>query len=179
MRVLTLPNIVTCVRILLIPLFVTSLVYRRYGYALAVFLIAGVSDMLDGFLARLTNQKTELGAFLDPLADKFLLVTSFVLFAAYNWIPKWLAIVVISRDLIVVLGWVVLYLLYNISQVKPTVTGKSAIALQLVLITYVLVSVNTDVVSPPDTWMMVLVAAFTVCSGFQYLYRGLRQAGEK
>lgn len=179
MRVLTIPNIVTCVRILLIPLFVTSLMYRHYGYALALFLVAGLSDMLDGFLARVTNQKTELGAFLDPLADKFLLITSFIFFAIYDWIPAWLAIVVISRDLVVVLGWVVLYLLYNISQVRPTAMGKAAIALQLILITYVLVSVNTDMISPPGTWIMVSVAALTVYSGFQYLYRGLRQAGEK
>src|SRR5512135_2817567 len=110
MHVLNVPNSLTMLRIVIIPIFVTAMIYSRYRYALYLFIAAGLTDLLDGLLARLTNQKTPLGTFLDPLADKFLLVTSFILFAIYGWIPKWLAIAVISRDLIVVIGWLLLYM---------------------------------------------------------------------
>ena len=120
---ISLPNMITFMRIILIPVFVTALVYRRYEYALALFVTASLTDMLDGLLARLTDQKTKLGAFLDPLADKVLLLTSFILFSVYGWIPKWLTITVISRDLIVTLGWLLLYLTSHISRVEPTFTG--------------------------------------------------------
>lgn len=179
MRVVSIPNIVTFIRILIIPGFVTALVYRRYEYALALFIAAAVTDTLDGLLARLTDQKTELGAFLDPLADKFLLVTSFILFSVYGWIPTWLCITVISRDLIVMLGWLLLYLVYNITKVEPTIIGKAAIALQLLLIAYTLVAVNYEGMPLPGVAVSWLVALPTIFSGFQYVYRGLKSAGEK
>ena len=97
MKVLSIPNIITLIRIVIIPVFVTALVYKRYNYALALFIVASISDALDGLLARATNQKTQFGAFLDPLADKFLLTVSFILFSVYGWIPSWLTITVISR----------------------------------------------------------------------------------
>lgn len=179
MRVLTLPNAITSIRILLIPAFVTALVYRRHDYALGLFVVAGLSDGLDGLLARLTNQKTRLGAFLDPLADKFLLVTSFILFAVYGLVPVWLAIVVISRDLIVVTGWTLLYLLHGITRIQPSFIGKSAITLQLVLIAYTLIWINFTRLPAPGTWMYGAVAAFTIASGLQYVLQGLRQSNEK
>jgi len=173
---ISLPNMITFMRIILIPVFVTALVYRRYEYALALFVTASLTDMLDGLLARLTDQKTKLGAFLDPLADKVLLLTSFILFSVYGWIPKWLTITVISRDLIVTLGWLLLYLTSHISRVEPTFTGKAAIASQLVLIAYVLLAINLP--SLPDEapdFAMWIVAGLTIASGSQYVYRGLTQ----
>ena len=80
MGVLNLPNTITIARIVIIPLFITAVIYKRYDYALYLFVIAALTDALDGLIARLTNQKTVFGTFLDPLADKFLLVTSFILF---------------------------------------------------------------------------------------------------
>lgn len=179
MRVVTAPNIITFIRIILIPVFVTALVYRKYEYALLLFIAAAVTDALDGLLARITNQKTELGAFLDPLADKFLLVTSFILFSVYGWIPTWLSITVISRDLIVTLGWVILYLLSRMTRVEPSVVGKAAIASQLVLIAYTLLAVNYPSVPLPGRGMAWIVALLTIFSGIQYIYRGLKDAGEK
>ncbi|HEX8949869.1 MAG TPA: CDP-alcohol phosphatidyltransferase family protein, partial [Dissulfurispiraceae bacterium] len=119
------------------------------------------------------------GAFLDPLADKFLLVTSFILFSVYDWIPKWLTIAVISRDLIVILGWILLYLVYHITKVEPSLIGKAAIASQLVLIAYTLLSINLSGMPLPRNWMLWSVAVLTAASGLQYIYRGLRHAGEK
>ncbi len=176
MKVLTLPNLFTMTRIILIPVFVTALIYKRYNYALALFVFAGITDALDGLLARVTNQKTQLGAFLDPLADKFLLVTSFVLFSVYGWIPKWVTITVISRDLIVTLGWLLLYLIYRITNVRPSIIGKSANVAQLLVIAYVLLSINIYDIPAARIWMFFVVALLTISSGLQYIYRGLRQA---
>lgn len=179
MRVLNVPNIITFIRIVIIPVFVTALAYKKYNYALLLFIIASITDTFDGLLARLTNQKTRLGAFLDPLADKFLLVTSFILFTVYGWIPKWLTITVISRDLIVILGWLLLYLVYHVTKVEPSLIGKAAIASQLLLIAYTLLSINFAAVQLPGGWMLWTVAVLTIVSGFQYIYRGLRHAGER
>ena len=178
MKVLSIPNSITFIRIVIIPVFVTALVYGRVDYALYLFIVASISDMLDGLLARITDQQTRLGAFLDPLADKFLLMTSFILFSVYGWIPLWMTITVISRDLIVTLGWLLLYLLYDISKVEPSLIGKAAIAGQLVLIAYTLFS-RTFHFPPPEGWMLIVVTLLTMLSGLQYIYRGLRQTSEK
>jgi len=173
---ISLPNMITLLRIILIPVFVTALIYRRYDYALGLFVVASTTDMLDGLLARITDQKTELGAFLDPLADKALLLTSFILFSVYGWVPKWLTITVISRDLIVTLGWFLLYLTSNITRVAPTIIGKAAIASQLLLIAYILVAINVPSLPDEAPWAaMLIVATLTIVSGLQYVYRGLTQ----
>ncbi len=176
MRVLNIPNTLTITRILIIPVFVASILYDRYRHALYLFAAAALTDALDGLLARLANQKTPLGRFLDPLADKFLLVTSFVLFAVYGWIPKWLTITVISRDLIVVTGWLLLYMITHSAKVEPILLGKAAIALQLLTITYVLVHINFSEVPPLPSSVCLLIAAVTALSGLQYIYKGFRIA---
>lgn len=177
-KVLNIPNIITFIRIVIIPVFVTTMIYRRYDYALFLFIAAAVSDTLDGLLARVTKQKTKIGAFLDPLADKLLLVTSFILFSVYDWIPLWLTIAVISRDMIVILGWILLYLTSHITKIEPSLIGKAAIASQLILIAYTLLSINLNI-PPSYGWMLWIVATLTVVSGLQYIYRGLKQANER
>lgn len=162
---------------MLIPLFVTSVIYRRYDYALFLFAVAALTDTFDGFIARVRNQKTALGTFLDPLADKFLLVTSFILFSIYGLVPKWLTIVIISRDLIVVTGWLVIYIVTHTSKIDTTPAGKAAIALQLVLIGYVLVTLNMPSIPDIRAYLIALVSFFTILSGLHYIYRGLRQSG--
>lgn len=179
MSILTIPNVITFIRIILLPVFVTALIYERFHYALILFAVAALSDLLDGLLARLTDQKSALGAFLDPLADKTLLVTSFVLFAVYQWIPLWLTIAVISRDLIVVVGWFLLYMVYGITKVEPSLTGKAAIAAQLLLIAYTLLSITTESLPLPAGWMLWTVAALTIVSGLHYIVRGLKHAADK
>lgn len=163
-------------RIVIIPVFITSIVYNRYRYALYLFAFAAVTDVLDGLLARLTDQKTPLGTFLDPLADKFLLVTAFIVFAVYGWIPKWLAIAVISRDLIVVIGWFLLFMLTDNSRVEPAIMGKAAIALQVLTLAYVLLSVNFSALPPAPNSFFALTASVTCLSGLQYIFRGFKSA---
>jgi cardiolipin synthase (CMP-forming) len=168
------PNMITLVRIILIPIFVIALVYQSYEYALVLFVIAALSDMLDGMIARLTNQKTKLGAFLDPLADKALLLTSFIILSVYGWISPWLAICVISRDIFVVMGWLLLALISRDAKVGAIMSGKIAIASQLILISYVLLAVNLpELPDHAPEFAEWIVAALTVFSGLQYIYRVL------
>lgn len=175
MTILNIPNVLTFARIVIIPFFAASLLYKEYYYALILFIIAALTDLLDGFLARLTNQKTRLGAFLDPLADKFLLLTSFILFAVYGWLPNWITIIVLSRDFIVVVGWYMLVVLINERKVEPSIFGKLANALQAILIAYILLSINFEIGTPMVKDSLLLLAAlFTVLSGIQYVYRGYR-----
>lgn len=174
MGVLNLPNTLTITRIVIIPIFITAVIYKRYDYALYLFVIAALTDTLDGLIARLTNQKTVLGTFLDPLADKFLLVTSFILFSINGWLPKWLTITVISRDIIVIIGWVLIYLITHTSNVEPTITGKAAIAMQLILLCYVLLEINIASLPEINRVLIWATAALTIISGLHYIYRGLK-----
>jgi cardiolipin synthase len=171
--VLNIPNTFTIIRIVIIPAFVTSVVYKRYDYALYLFVTAALTDIFDGLFARLKNQRTALGTFLDPLADKFLLVTSFVIFSIYGWIPKWLTITVISRDIIVVTGWFLLYLVTGKSRVEPSVFGKATIWLQSMLIAYVLIEINLPGLPDLPPLFSVLTAGITILSGLHYIHRGL------
>lgn len=176
MRLLNLPNTLTVARIVIIPVFITAVIYQKHRYALALFVVAALTDLLDGFIARVTNQKTALGQFLDPLADKFLLVSCFILFSIQGWVPLWLTITVISRDLIVVIGWVLLYVLTHTVTIEPVLLGKAAIALQLITLTLVLLSINLPSLIPPLDLLFAVTAAVTGISGIQYIYKGLRLA---
>ncbi|HSB52177.1 MAG TPA: CDP-alcohol phosphatidyltransferase family protein [Dissulfurispiraceae bacterium] len=179
MTVLTIPNVVTFVRIVLIPVFVAAVMYQAYLYALPLFAAAGVSDALDGLLARLTGQKSPLGAFLDPLADKFLLSTSFILFSVYGFMPKWLTITVISRDIIITLGWLALYLIHDVTRVAPSILGKMANASQMILVAYILLDINFDALREPGLWAMWTVATLTIVSGLQYMYQAVMRADQE
>lgn len=166
----------TVARIVIIPVFITAVLYQKQRQALALFVIAALTDLLDGYIARVTNQKTALGQFLDPLADKFLLVSSFILFSVQGWIPLWLTITVISRDLIVVIGWFLLYLLTHKVTIEPVLLGKAAISLQLITLTLILLSINLSSIIPYQEILFIVTAAITGISGIQYIYKGLRLA---
>jgi cardiolipin synthase len=174
MEVLNIPNTFTITRIVIIPVFITAIIYKRYDYALYLFVIAAITDILDGLFARIKNQKTALGTFLDPVADKFLIVTSFVILATYGWIPKWLAITVISRDVIVVTGWFLLYLVTGTSRVEPSILGKATIWIKSIFIAYVLIEMNFLSISVIHNILRWVTAGVTITSGLHYIYRGLK-----
>lgn len=172
--VLNLPNSITFLRIGAIPIFLILLTDQQYTAALLVFLLAGATDSLDGALARLTNSRTALGAYIDPLADKLLLVSSFVILAFLGFIPRWLAILVISRDVIILLGFVVLFLVTGHSiAVRPSFIGKVSTFFQLLTVTLTLVSLHNPAWRFPLLWYSVLALSggATVFSGIQYLSR--------
>jgi cardiolipin synthase len=171
-----LPNILTLTRILLLPFFVAAFMYSRYGYALVIFIVGGITDILDGLAARLTNQTTALGRVLDPIADKFTLVTSFVLMSIYGIIPAWITIVVISRDLIIITGCLILYLLNHNPKIEPTIFGKASNALQFILIGFALIIINIKdgfIIPLP---LYALTAFCCIVSGLQYILKGMKLA---
>ncbi|MBI5049647.1 MAG: CDP-alcohol phosphatidyltransferase family protein [Nitrospirae bacterium] len=169
-----LPNILTLTRILLLPFLAAALIYDYYEYAFILFLSAGITDVLDGLLARATKQVTVFGSILDPVADKFLLITSFILMSVQGWIPKWLTITVISRDLIVVTGWLILYFVTHTVKVEPSIFGKAANLCQFFLIGIVLLLININDKTPVPTISLIAVALLTAISGIHYIYRGLK-----
>ncbi|MEW5983326.1 MAG: CDP-alcohol phosphatidyltransferase family protein [Acidobacteriota bacterium] len=131
MSTLTVANQLTLLRMLLIPAFVILVIYGQAGWALLVFVAAGVTDGLDGLIARMTNQRTTVGVWLDPMADKLLLVTTFVVLSLpdvglANRIPAWLTILVISRDVVIVMTVAVVSLAVGPRTFKPSMLGKIA-----------------------------------------------------
>ncbi|MBX3278229.1 MAG: CDP-alcohol phosphatidyltransferase family protein [Acidobacteria bacterium] len=140
---LTVANILTILRLILIPVFVTAVYYQRFGWALGAFLTAAITDGLDGLAARNFNQKTQLGAILDPMADKLLLVTAFIIlslprFTLTEPLPFWLAATVISRDAFIVLAALVINIATGFSRFRPSGPGKINTIVQIVLIVVVL-----------------------------------------
>jgi cardiolipin synthase len=179
------PNLITLLRIGAIPLFLILLTAGKYTEALLVFVLAGVTDSLDGALARLTNSRTTLGAYIDPLADKLLLVSSFLFLAVAGFIPRWLTIVIISRDVLILVGFAVLFVMTGHAMtVKPTLVGKACTFFQLLTVTLTLVSLHNPSWTFPLLWRVtiILTGGATVVSGWQYLSRGLlwlSQQGDK
>ncbi|MCI0370319.1 MAG: CDP-alcohol phosphatidyltransferase family protein [candidate division NC10 bacterium] len=172
---MNLPNGLTLVRVLLTPAIVIQLLYDYTGAALLTFLLAGLTDALDGFLARSRRQRTELGRILDPLADKALLGSAFVTMGVLGDLPLWLVIIGVSRDAILMVGSLILYIQVGRLGNPPSALGKVTTLLQLVT---VLLALGVDLrptlqpVLPPAVWA---TAAATVLSGLHYIVQGARQ----
>ena len=170
---MTIPNILTLLRILLTPLLVWFLLDHRLNHALVVFLIAGLTDGLDGFIARVFNQKSKLGAYLDPLADKLLLVSSFILLGRLHLVPSWLVIIAVSRDAIILLGLMTLMFHQIPFEIQPTVVSKATTLAQLLS---VLVALGSELV-PLAAWnyqfLFGITAVLSVASGFHYIRVGV------
>jgi cardiolipin synthase (CMP-forming) len=174
---MNLPNTITLIRVILIPFFVDLMIYGYYRLGLLVFVAACLTDALDGMIARLTNSKTELGAFLDPMADKLLIVSSFVTLAILTKIPVWLVIIVVSRDIILTLGSMVIYFTGHSLSIKPSLLGKATTFLQLLVVTLTLVLVAYGIKSDYLRSAYWITAGLTVASGVQYVIRGMKIMG--
>ena len=168
-----LANWLTTLRILLIPVFVTLLVYRRPGAALIVFCLASLTDLLDGYIARSRGHQTRLGAFLDPVADKLLLTSAFVTLTYLKVIPFWIAAVVVSRDLVLSVGVLVIHVSGGSVQPVPSWLGKASTALQMITVLVAMLLQNTAV--GVLRAFAYTTALFTVASGLQYIVAGLKQ----
>src|SRR5918996_3552389 len=168
-----LANWLTVLRILLIPVFVTLLVYQQRGAALTVFLAAALTDLLDGYVARQRGSQSRLGAFLDPMADKMLLISSFVTLTWLKALPFWIAAVVISRDIILVVGALAIHMAGGRIYPRPTWAGKAATFFQVLT---VLLRLTARYFMVPFALEMAMwvAAIFTVVSGLQYLVQGMR-----
>ena len=174
----TIPNILTAFRIVVTLPFLYFVNQGRFGYALLVFFGASATDFVDGYIARKLKQQSKLGRLLDPLADKLLTTTGFVVMAiphsGFPSIPIWLAVAVVGRDLIIVMGSLVVYLLTKFRDFKPTLLGKINTLVELGLIVWFLVFHTTGRLIFLLPSLYVIVIASLVLSGGEYVVEGIR-----
>jgi cardiolipin synthase len=183
MRVLTLANQLTFLRILLIPLFALLVAYGYPGSALLVFLTAGLTDALDGLIARWAHQRTSLGAWLDPMADKLLLLTAFTVLtlpgmALTNHVPLWLTILIISRDVMIVGVVAIVNLAIGHRTFRPSIWGKAATAIYIstaVVFMYFNYRRESSVLIDAMVWLSLAV---TLVSGGDYVLKMRRLINE-
>ena len=172
---MNLANWLTLLRLCLVPLVIAAISQHRFELALAGFIIAGLTDAIDGYIARNFNQMTELGAVLDPVADKSLLVSIFITLGIIGIIPTWLVIIVVARDLMIVGAVIVSWLLDNPVDIKPIYVSKANTAAPIVFATYKLWTLAFALELPSvDTALMLLVSILTVASIGAYLSMWLK-----
>ncbi|MFQ5735812.1 MAG: CDP-diacylglycerol--glycerol-3-phosphate 3-phosphatidyltransferase [Thermodesulfobacteriota bacterium] len=166
------PNALTVFRILLIPLFLylacTGSLYR----AIIVFAVAGLTDALDGFIARAYDMRTEFGAHLDPLADKLLLISAFLILTYMGLIPVWLCVPVIARDVVILAGVIALRGSGRRVRILPTISGKVTTTLQIATVLFAMVFTGRH--AGLFTPLAALTLAFTLYSGFEYAWREIK-----
>ena len=175
---MTIPNLITAIRIILAPVFIIFLINDDLSSALFLFLLCMASDCADGMIARLLNQKSKLGTYLDPLADKLLLVAAFVVLAARGNLPSWLTVMVISRDIMILLGVVVLFLNGFDLSIKPSIISKINTCFQFTTVVAVLSGGNLPLPAAFYLYLYYLTALFTVASGLDYMRYGFQMMGE-
>ncbi len=177
---MNLPNAITIIRILLIPLFLYKIIQGEMIFATAVYLTAAITDGLDGFIARFWNLQTKLGTFLDPMADKLLITTSFLTLSVLKIIPLWLALAVISRDFIIVGGSLLVYLMKDELTIRPQPIGKVTTFFQFSYILMVLIQSAYDITFVSNLYVpMIMFTGFlTIISGLVYIFDGLKALEE-
>jgi cardiolipin synthase (CMP-forming) len=179
-KIITIPNILTFLRMALIPLFASLLYYGSYKWALFVFFFAGVSDGIDGFIARKYNQSSSLGTILDPIADKLLMTTAFILVTLPHVLPEdnkhfpvpfWVTSAVIGRDILIIAGALAIFIMTNFRGFKPSFWGKLSTVVQINAIGIILIATVFPQGSGyylPTVYFLVTLLA--VISGFHYIY---------
>src|SRR5215831_8724189 len=180
-RIITLPNILTIFRMALIPVFVSMLVYQRFVWALVIFILAGITDGLDGLFARRFHQQSPLGRILDPIADKLMLVTSFVVLSMKNVfpapvpkhlpVPFWVTITVISRDVFILVGAAAINVVIGFRGFQPSLPGKVSTVVQIVAVATVMLAAQTRVGTGfylPTVYTSVFT--LTLFSGVHYIF---------
>ncbi|MBA4417853.1 MAG: CDP-diacylglycerol--glycerol-3-phosphate 3-phosphatidyltransferase [Syntrophus sp. (in: bacteria)] len=176
-RKMNIPNLLSIFRLFLTIFFVAAIMQGRYRTALYLFILQGLTDLLDGFLARAMNKKTSLGAFLDPVADKAMLVSAYVVLSVYNIIPLWVTMVILLKDLTVACGFLGLYKLFGMVKLVPTIFGKASTFCQIFTVVYVLWSISFPAIALPrdyQSFFFYVTAILTVIAGIQYVTRGFR-----
>jgi cardiolipin synthase (CMP-forming) len=179
----TLPNFITLIRLATLPFFLLSIAEGRFGIALALFVAAGISDGFDGYLARRFGMNSALGAYLDPIADKLLLMSSYLFLAIPSYpatvkVPVWLAMLVISRDFLLLLVALLLILTSSRKRFPPSWLGKVATVTLIVTVLIVLCANVWDWPRPVVLIAFGAAATATVLSGFDYVLRVARTPAE-
>ena len=171
---MNLPNFLTLTRILLVPVFVMAVVYGHFSWAIVIFFCAGITDGLDGLIARVRHQKTSLGAILDPIADKLLLTSAFIVLGVQHLTPFWLTLIVVSRDVIISLGMLVVVLLGLSYEIKPRMVSKATTAIQIITVLVVLAAQLQFNVRHYLMVFYVITVILTIVSGLYYMYLGMK-----
>jgi cardiolipin synthase len=172
---MTIPNIITMGRLIIVPLVIVMILQGRWATAFVLFVIAGVSDGIDGFIARRFDMRSEFGAYIDPLADKLLLVSIYVTLAIVGVLPGWLAVVVLFRDIMIVAAVVLSWVMSRPLQIKPLMLSKANTAAQIGFAALVLSTKAFAVdLAGIDDIAMLAVAALTVASAAAYLALWMR-----
>jgi cardiolipin synthase len=179
MAVLTAANQLTLCRLLLVPVFALCMLYNHPGWALATFAVAGATDALDGLIARRTGQQTTLGAWLDPMADKLLVATMFVVLTLPDLglvqrLPLWLTVLVLSRDVAIVLTVAIVNLAVTRRTFRPSLLGKASTVIYLVTGTSALYANVRGTPMALVSWCVYLSLALTLASGGQYMVQVAR-----
>jgi len=172
---MTLPNFITVARFIMVPMIILAMINGEMVVAFALFMLAGASDGLDGFIARHFNQRSELGTWLDPIADKFLLVSVFVMLGWLGVLPNWLVILAVSRDALIIGAVVLSSLLEHPVEMRPLMVSKANTLFQIILL--ILVLADLAGVARLDGiigWMIYAVAGLTIASASAYLVTWLR-----
>ncbi len=172
--ILTLPNVVTLFRIVLVPVFVVCFLRGCFWWATAAFALAGLSDAADGWLARRLNAQSQLGQALDPIADKLLMLSSYIVMAIPSGanipVPWWLAALVIGRDVGIVTAAAIIAQLTGFRDFKPSLPGKISTFCQVSLIVAYLLAQSVAVLRPVLPWGIAVVFVITVYSGLHYIW---------
>ncbi|MET3792635.1 CDP-alcohol phosphatidyltransferase family protein [Aquamicrobium terrae] len=172
---MTVPNLITILRLLLVPGVVLAMLQGRWEWAFAGFLVAGVSDGVDGFIARQFNQRSQLGAYLDPIADKTLLVSVFVVLGYIGELPLWLVIAAVSRDGLIVCAVLLSTIIGNPVEMKPLLVSKVNTAVQILLACIVLAELAFGMgFGPLRLLLIILSGLLTVASAAAYLLGWLK-----
>lgn len=171
---MTLANKITLLRIFLIPVFIILLLQGHHPWPAVIFTFTIVTDALDGFIARWKKQKTALGSFLDPLADKMLMFSTFLTLAYLKVIPLWIFVVTISRDLVIVLGWLVIYFIMHSTEIQPRLLGKLTAIIQMLTTWLILLGIP----EPIKNYLLVATVVITGLSGVDYMIAGSRKLGK-
>ncbi len=186
-RLINIANGLTAMRVLLVPVFAYLMIGGREREALAVFAVCGASDALDGLLARRLRQRTLVGAYLDPIADKLLMATAFIVLAYMKNVPFWLTVLVISRDLFILVGSSLYLLLLDASDIRPTAVSKLNTGVQILTVVYFLAVAAFPEVprffpvldrATVTSVVIGLCALTTALSGWQYLFLGIRKLSD-
>ena len=175
---MTVPNLITTLRIILAPIFIIYLINDQFLPGLIVFIICSVSDGVDGFVARVFNQKSRLGTYLDPIADKLILVSAFIALAIQGSLPAWLTVLAISRDILILLGVFVLFIIGSEFNINPSIASKITTCLQFSSVIAVLLKNYIAFFSGFYIYLFYVTGFFTIISGLHYLRQWFKIIGE-
>lgn len=176
-RIWTVPNQITFLRLGFLPFFLILVLYERYQWALLVLVVTAATDFADGLLARKLHQKSALGAYLDPIADKLLLSSSFVVLAMEKKIPWWLTVMVLSRDVLLLVVAAVILIIQGYRPFPPSLLGKATTFFEIALVFFVILDAAfpNDRVFDLTHYLALTVAVFVTVSGFHYAFTVARR----